>query len=232
MTNNLLLKIKGIKSKTVLIVGSGSSIGIYKEKILSFVKKNKVIVFGCNNMSEIIVPNYHFWTDSKRYIKYGHLINNKSIPIFSKKFRNKNIIKLHWNKPYGIVRFCSGARGSRYRDPKNKRYYNVPIKYDTRTGMIKGYFKTVGTLAIIYVYLKKAAKIFVAGMDGYSFHSRESLDNKNCSQHCYTKGHSIFDDEDDAKGKDLNLTSKEKYKRYIQKSLERNGGKRSRPHYR
>lgn len=50
------------------------------------------------------------------------------------------------------------------------------------------YFKSVGMVSILWAYIKKASKISIVGMDGYTFYSKSDLKSKNNSQHCYGDG--------------------------------------------
>ena len=66
---------KNIKNSHILVVGSGPSLKEYWDKINSFIKKNDVIIFGCNYITDFLIPDYHFWGSAKRWQKYSKFIN-------------------------------------------------------------------------------------------------------------------------------------------------------------
>jgi len=165
---------KEIKGSHVLIIGSGSTLLDYDKEIKYFIKNNDVITFGCNNMHHILTPDYHFWTDKSRYKKFGKNMSKKSIAVFSSVF-NKKLISKHWNRKY--LNFT-------YKNRKPKDIYTLPkIKYKNK--IMYGRFRTVGSISIFYAYIKKASKISVVGMDGYTLYSEKDLEDKNNRQHCY-----------------------------------------------
>ena len=183
------MKIRKIKKKHILIIGSGHTLLIYKNEIKKFIKKNEVITFGSNNIIHLIVPDYHFWTDSRRYSKFGKNINKKSIFVFGN-YISKKMIREHWKGSYNIIKYKQQKWKKSYEDPTSKKYGKGEVNY--KDGIIGGAFRTSGCLMIFYAYLKKAFKISVVGMDGYTLYSKEELKSKEYSQHCYGKGFTDF----------------------------------------
>ncbi len=170
-------------------MGSGQTLSIYKDKIKEFIKENNVITFGSNNLTHVIVPNYHFWTDSRRYSKFGKNISKKSIFVFGN-YISKKTIQEHWKGSYKIIKYKQQKWKKSYEDPVSKKYGKGEVSY--KDGIIGGAFRTSGCLMIFYAYLKKAFKISVVGMDGYTLYSKKELKNKKYSQHCYGKGFTDF----------------------------------------
>ena len=158
---------KGIKKIHILIICAGSSIFSYKKGIKKFIKKNKVITFGCNNISHIVIPDYHVWGDQRRYSMFGGNTSKKSKVIFSRAIPN-NIRKKYKKiiKKFSVVDF------------NDLRLRTLP----------KVRFNTIGCLLMLYAHNKGASNISVVGMDGYTYYSQNELNNGSELQHCYNDG--------------------------------------------
>lgn len=179
--------IKKIKNNHICIIGSGSSLFVYKDKIIDFINKNNVIIVGCNNINHIVIPDYHFWTDRRRYLKYGKSINKNSKMIFGDQFK-KDFIHKYWDGEYEVIKYSKQKWKNSYENPKSKKYGMGNVRYDKKRNTFYGVYRTVGSLAIIWAYIKKAKKISIIGMDGYTLYSEKDLKKNKNSQHCYGKG--------------------------------------------
>jgi len=153
-----MVKGKKLCGSHVLIVGAGSTVKGYKEKIEKFIKENNAVTIGINNMSGMIIPDYHFWGSKHRWRRYGKKASDKSYFIFPPDFSKASILKFG-NKSYSIL---------------EDRYWKV--------------FRNTLIRTIFFSYTKLASKISIVGMDGYSFYSYEELKTKKHAQHCYGKG--------------------------------------------
>lgn len=159
------------KGKPFLIMGAGSTVKEYSDKIDGLIAKIDPIVIGINNMSAIQVPTYHLWTNSGRYKEFGQHMNESSTPMFGRNI-SKKLIKQHYSGDYIHVD---------YRDEKK---YSIKYKH----GVVFGYYRTAGCLAIMLAHLMGASDINVVGMDGYTLHSQEDIESGKHSQHCYGVG--------------------------------------------
>ena len=162
---------KKIKGKHVLIVTSGSSLKKHWDKIKLFIDNNDVITIGCNVVNDFIYPDYHLWGSRKRWKKYGNRVSKKSVMVFPVG-TEKSLIREHWKGSYKTCDISERLPGS---DVKNHK-------------TIYHYFKSVGMVSILWAYTKKASKISVVGMDGYTFYPKSDLKSKSSSQHCYGSG--------------------------------------------
>jgi len=208
-----MAKIKKFRGSHVLIVGAGFTIKEYKEKIDKFIEDNDVIIIGCNNISHLFVPNYHLWTDIRRYYKYGKNINSKSICIYGDHFK-KSVIQKYNIGRYGTIKY-SRQKWSKHNDnPHSPKYGKSNPRYDKKQNKFYGVFRAVGSLAILWSHIRKASKISIVGMDGYTLYSSASLSKKNVSQHCYSKG---FSDRDAQAIKNRKKSDDQFYKFCIQK---------------
>jgi len=156
-----------------LIIGAGSTLNEYNDKIVTFINTNNIVTIGVNNMTHKFIPDYHLWTNTGRFEKYKDCINNQSkILIGSRLLKNCDIDK--HIKNYEIVYYTD--------DPTEK------ISYDGK--YIRGFFRTAGCLAIYWAHLHNAKKIYVVGMDGYTL-------CHNGNQHCYGSGMTDFTGKED-----------------------------------
>ena len=73
-----------MKDKHVMIVGAGSSVKTYHDKILKYIEENDIVTIGINFMTSLCMPDYHLWTNKKRYIAQNSCIGNKSKLLFLK----------------------------------------------------------------------------------------------------------------------------------------------------
>ena len=80
---------KKIKKQHVLVIGSGPSLKKYWNRIERFIKENKVITFGCNNIMNFLDPDYHFWGSTRIWEKYKDNVSNKTTIVTSKHFSKK-----------------------------------------------------------------------------------------------------------------------------------------------
>ena len=184
MKEKILAKNNKIKGKHILIIGAGETLRLYSEEIKEFIKNNDIIIFGCNNMNQFIIPDYHFWADKDRYKKFGKNLSKKSIPVFGNHLLSKGLIKQHKKISYKVLRYQKWGG----LDKGRKIIGKAKIGY--KDGMITGPFRNIGTLAIFYAYLHGSSDISIVGMDGFTLYSKKELKEGQNSQHCYGKGYS------------------------------------------
>ena len=205
---------KTIKNKHVLVICSGNSILKYKEKIDNFIKKEKPITIGCKNMGHMFVPDYHVWTDNRGYSTFGKNMNKRTVPVFSSLMTEKTI-RRYWKKEYLIANYTPRKWKPSYEDPKSHKYGEAEVYCEK--GKMYGALTTTGCVAVFWAHMKKASKINIVGMDGYTLYSLEELKNADKTQHCYGKG---FSDELAFKRK-VNGLSDKKFKAVYKNHIRR-----------
>lgn len=155
-----------------LIIGAGRSIVDNHAKILKFRDNRNLITIGINNMSSVIVPDYHLWTNKKRFIEFHTSIKSSSKLLLGCGIPAK-VIRQYHKGDYQIIKYKDADR--------------FPLKITPN--MITGRFRTAGTLAIAIAHSwNPLAKIFIAGMDGYTLYSQKKLQSKKEHHHCYGEG--------------------------------------------
>jgi len=176
---------KQIRNKHVLVLGSGFNSKIHKDKILKFIQDNKVVTFGCNHITNILIPDYHFHGSKKRWAKYGQFVSKKSILVISIHLPEK-MIRKYWKGP--IKKFKIRDRIWRFGsdNSNSKEFKRCQVYY--KGGKMFGCFRDVGSCAIFWAYIQGASKISIVGFDGYTMFPEKQLKKKKVSQHCYGEG--------------------------------------------
>jgi len=159
-------------NKKVIIIGAGATINDYKNEILNYISSNDMITIGINKMTSFIVPDYHLWTNTQRFISQHDCINKKSNLLFGINILDK-LINKYWKGDFIKVNYVNES--------------SLPISY--KDGVICGNFRTAGILAIMIAHVSGASFIDIVGMDGFTMYTREELENKKASHHCYGKGY-------------------------------------------
>lgn len=177
---------KKFQNKHILVLGSGPSLKKYWDKISDFISKNDLVTFGCNYITDFLIPDYHFWGSAQRWRKYGHLYNKKSKLIVSEHFP-KEIIRERWSGKYLI--FKNVERRWKLGSEKPNSKESKRCKVCCRSGKMFGCVRDIATWAIFYAYRHGASKITVVGNDGYTLYSKKELESKSESQHCYGEGY-------------------------------------------
>jgi hypothetical protein len=160
------------KDKTIVVIGAGSTLLEYKDEILSFISINNAVTIGVNKVTGAVVPNYHLWTNRKRWMKYGGCVSRDSKLILGPSITCKHA-KKHYGGKYDRIDYVD-KKGTQFEFGKEQ---------------IRGYFRTAGVLSIAIAHIMGAKEIFIVGMDGYTLHNKKSLKKGEFNHHCYGAGH-------------------------------------------
>ena len=174
-----------VKNKSVLIIAAGPTVSKYWNKIEKFIKDTNPVIIGCNNIMHIIKPDIHFWGSPKRFKKYGHLLDKKSVLMFSA-YISETTIKKYWKGKYETFNYK--ARSWKYGSDDKKSYQYKRCCMRVKNGKMYGCFYDTATKAAFWSYLHGASEINFVGNDGYTFYTKQQLDSKEERQHCYGKG--------------------------------------------
>jgi len=157
------------KGNRILIIGSGGTLKEEGQKVINLARSSDVVTIGINNMTGLMIPKYHLWTNFKRYKTFSSVIDPESVLLLGKKLykRLKNL-----------------ATDSICIDYIDR--VKTPIVF--RDNRIEGYFRTAGCLAIMIASLMKTSSIYIAGMDGYTLYSKSEIYSKKKNQHVYGSG--------------------------------------------
>ena len=169
------------KGRPMLVVGGGGSVRDGESSISKFIEEKNPVLIGVNKLMPYVTPKYHLWTNTQRYRDMGNCIDPSSIMLFGSGL-SKKIIRMHYTKDdYIVVNYTSDL----------KKAKSETIRYSK--GKIYGHIRTAGCLSIMICHLFEASDIFVVGMDGFTLHEKDELDNCEENQHCYGAGYTDKD---------------------------------------
>ena len=154
---NLIKKHKG---RRALIIAAGSSVKEYQNKINSFIHEEKPIVIGINNITEFFIPDYHLWTNTKRFRNFGKNILSESELLLSYGIHLKTVKEVIGDMNYTLINFTDMKEG-------------IPLGY--KKGKILGFFRTAGCLAIMIAHLMGCKDVSIVGMDGHTFYDYDDI---------------------------------------------------------
>ena len=168
------------KRRRALIIASGSSVREYENKIDSFIHEEKPFIIGINNITEFFIPDYHLWTNTKRFRDFGKNILPESELLLGAGIHLKTVREVIGDMDYHLINFTDMKEG-------------VPIGY--KKGKILGFFRTAGCLAIMIAHLMGCKDVSIVGMDGHTFYDYEDIKSGNKSHHCYKENYKPFSQE-------------------------------------
>ena len=163
--------------ETALIIAAGSTVKKYREEIWNFIKNEGPFTIGVNNITDFFIPNYHLWTNTKRFRTFGKNIHKRSNILLSAGIHLKTVREVIGNRSYTVVNFTDMKEG-------------VPIDY--KKGKIFGFYRTAGNLAIMVAHLMGAKEINIVGMDGHTLHDYEDVKTGKKSHHCYAENYEPY----------------------------------------
>ncbi len=167
--------------RNFMIVGAGSTVKEFKDKINDFIVANDIITIGINKMTHILdkAPDYHMWTNNQRLRDFQECIMPESRLIFGNGIKEEN----KPDKDYYTVDYIDFAFVDRFQPPS--------LVVDE----VQGSFRCCGHLALYMAKLMGAKKIYYVGADGYSLPYKGN-------QHCYGEGLTDSTDIEYEKAKD------------------------------
>ena len=120
-----------------LVICSGYSIKEQKSQIDNFILKYDPITIGINNMNDFWIPQYHLWTNTKRFRNYGNKINKESKLLLGCNISIKIIKEVIGKRQYSLINYTDKE--------------GIPVGY--KKGKINGHFRTAGCLSIMILHL-------------------------------------------------------------------------------
>lgn len=139
------------KNKNFLIIAGGPSVKSYEKEIIKLIDEKSCIVISVNNYNEILNPDYHMFSNQKRFKDYISSVKLNKVKLllspYIPKFTIKKNIK---NKIYEEI-----------------MYLNNNSDFDIKNGIIQTNCRTVTLLAVGVSIVMGAKQIFIVGMDGY-----------------------------------------------------------------
>lgn len=174
---NLLNQRKG---EEALIICAGSTIRDYKERIDNFIERINPFTIGINNINEYFTPQYHLWTNTKRFRNFGRNMTQVETILLGSGIHLKTIKEVIGNRNYYLINFTDMKEG-------------IPLGY--KNGKIYGFFRTAGNLAIMIAHLMGARAVNIVGMDGHTFHPYRDVVSGKAAHHCYDEKYEPYSKE-------------------------------------
>jgi len=165
------------RGRRALIICVGSSVKEYRNKIDTFILEEKPFIIGINNMTGFFMPDYHLWTNTKRFRTFGKNIYPESELLLGAGIHLKTIREVLGPVDYTLINFTDMKEG-------------VSIGY--KKGKILGFYRTAGNLAIMVAHLMGATDVSIVGMDGHTFYDYEDIKSGEKKHHCYEEGYKPF----------------------------------------
>ena len=146
------------KNKDFLILANGPNLENYKDKIEEFINKYDPIVLGPNYLGDLFIPDYHAFSNKRRFIKYNNSVNKESKLLIGSSI-DQELIDKNIDRDYEVIRYIDSSTNN----------------FNILEGIITTNCRSISTLLIGVAIVMGAGRIFVAGMDGYlnydsSFH--------------------------------------------------------------
>ena len=148
------------KDRDFLILANGPTLKEHKQDIDRFVKSYNPVVMGANYLGGLFKPDYHAFSNKKRFATYMEEVDRESALLLSTSF-SERFIKDYTDRPYDRIVHL------------NRVSKNFEIKDDVITSNCR----TISILMIAVAIVMGAKRIFIAGMDGYK--SKENFLSKN-----------------------------------------------------
>ena len=133
-----------------LILANGPTLKEYKQQIDEFIKIYNPVVMGANYLGQLFVPDYHGFSNKKRFINYVDQVHESSILLVSTAFDDDFICE-YTNRDYERIVHLN----------------TVSNNFDIRNNIITSNCRTISILLIAHAIVLGARRIFIAGMDGY-----------------------------------------------------------------
>lgn len=141
--------LKRHEDRDFIILANGPTLKEYKSKIDKFIQKYQPIILGANYLSDLFIPDYHAFTNKKRFMDYVDSVHSSSTLLIGE------------NIPDELIH--------EYTKRSFERLYFVDElnDFDIVDGVIQCNCRTVAVLLIGVAIVMGARRIFAVGLDGY-----------------------------------------------------------------
>jgi len=168
------------KGRSGLVICAGSSVRDYKDRIYDFMRRNNTVTIGINNVVDLYSPEYHLWTNTKRFRDYGDKIKYTTNLMIGQNISIKlvrEVLKMaRYTKEYTLVNYTDQD--------------GIPIGY--KNGKIYGHYRTAGCLAIMILHMMGITDLNIVGMDGHTLHDYDKIKSGEINHHCYDEDYVPF----------------------------------------
>ncbi len=133
-----------------LILANGSSLVTYQKGIEQFINQYEPIVIGSNYLGDLFIPDYHSFNNRQLFEKHIASVHADSKLLVCNSF-DHDYIRDCTNRPYDLIQHQAQST----------------TEFGIADGIISGNYQAISVLSIGLALAMGAARVFIAGMDGY-----------------------------------------------------------------
>ena len=139
--------------KKFLVLGNGPSVFEHWGKIEQFINKHRPIVLGANNIGALYKPDYHGFTNRKRFAPSAvNIDSNRSKVLFSA-YMPDEFIRLFYKGDYERLMYVNDHDAT----------------FDIKDGIVQASCRTVGILLMaVSIVMGSRGDLYAAGFDGWT----------------------------------------------------------------
>jgi 4-hydroxy 2-oxovalerate aldolase len=138
------------KGRDFLILAGGATLKEYKAEIDEFIRKNDPVVMGGNFLGGLFKPDYHGFSNRKRFMTYIDQAAPESKLLLSNSFEKK-FVRDYTDRPFEPIVHLN----------------LLSSHFDIKDGIITSNCRSIALLLVASAIVMGARRIFIAGMDGY-----------------------------------------------------------------
>lgn len=138
------------RGRTFLVLGNGPTLKTYQDQINKLIVSYKPVVLGANYLGGLFVPDYHAFSNKRRFVNYIDTVSPHSSLLIGR-FIPAEMIREYTQRDYETIEYLD----------------SLEQDFDIVNGVIQCNCRTVSVLLMGLAVAMGAEKILAAGMDGY-----------------------------------------------------------------
>jgi 4-hydroxy 2-oxovalerate aldolase len=146
------------QGKTFLVLANGPNLKNYSAQIKAFIDKHNPIVLGANYLGDIVVPQYHAFSNKRRFESYIKSVSDVSRLLISQHI-HEDMMRDYTDRDYETLYYIDTLNNN----------------FDIVDGVIQCNCRTISVLLLGVAIVMGADRIFAAGMDGYILDSNNEV---------------------------------------------------------
>jgi hypothetical protein len=138
--------------RTALVLGNGPSLAEHGDVLKDLIAAEDALVLGANHITPFVHPDYHAFTNRKRFVRYAETIDSERSRVLLSPYLPLDLIAAHYSGPYEELAYVADNEAA----------------FDVEDGVIQASCRTVSVLLIGVAAVMGARRILVAGVDGFA----------------------------------------------------------------
>jgi hypothetical protein len=140
------------EGRTALVLGNGPSLSSHGDALKNLIAAEEALVLGANHITPFVHPDYHAFTNRKRFIRYAETIDGERSRVLLSPYLPLDLVTAHYSGPYEELAYVADNDAA----------------FDVEDGVIQASCRTVSVLLIGVAAVMGARRILVAGVDGFA----------------------------------------------------------------